>query len=182
MAYVYRHIRLDKNEPFYIGIGSDKNFYRAYEKERRNHIWKKIVAKTEYEIEILFDNIDRLEACKKEIEFINLYGKKCNNTGILCNLTGGGDGSIGIFTRKGVKLSNETKAKMSLARSNYYKNGGIKITSPRYGNNYKGKLTLDTYTGIYYQNIKQAANSIGVNSNKLEWKIRNQKEIRFYLV
>jgi hypothetical protein len=22
MAYVYRHIRLDKNEPFYIGIGS----------------------------------------------------------------------------------------------------------------------------------------------------------------
>jgi hypothetical protein len=23
MAYIYRHIRLDKNEPFYIGIGSD---------------------------------------------------------------------------------------------------------------------------------------------------------------
>jgi len=24
MAYVYRHIRLDKNEPFYIGIGSEE--------------------------------------------------------------------------------------------------------------------------------------------------------------
>ena len=29
MAYLYRHIRLDKNEPFYIGIGSDTNFKRA---------------------------------------------------------------------------------------------------------------------------------------------------------
>ena len=29
MAYVYRHIRLDKNEPFYIGIGSDANYSRS---------------------------------------------------------------------------------------------------------------------------------------------------------
>lgn len=28
MAYLYRHIRLDKNEPFYIGIGSDSNYNR----------------------------------------------------------------------------------------------------------------------------------------------------------
>ena len=28
MAVVYRHIRLDKNEPFYIGIGEKEN--RAY--------------------------------------------------------------------------------------------------------------------------------------------------------
>jgi hypothetical protein len=182
MAYVYRHIRLDKNEPFYIGIGSDKYHYRAYDKERRNHIWKKIVAKTEYEVEILFDNIERIEACKKEIEFINLYGKKYNNTGTLSNLTDGGDGSIGIRTRKGAKLTNVTKNKMSLARSNYYKNGGITTTTPRYGNNYKGKLTLDTYTGIYYENIKQAANSIGIKPSMLEWKIKNQKQRRFCLV
>jgi len=24
MAYLYRHIRLDNNEPFYIGIGNDQ--------------------------------------------------------------------------------------------------------------------------------------------------------------
>lgn len=31
MAYVYRHIRLDKNQPFYIGIGSDTDgrYHRA---------------------------------------------------------------------------------------------------------------------------------------------------------
>ena len=36
MAVVYRHIRLDKNEPFYIGIG--KNIKRAYEKSRKEEI------------------------------------------------------------------------------------------------------------------------------------------------
>lgn len=31
--YLYRHIRLDKNEPFYIGIGSEKfGFNRAISK------------------------------------------------------------------------------------------------------------------------------------------------------
>ena len=43
MAYVYRHIRVDKNEPFYIGIGKDDGyeFKRAYYKsiEKRNKIW-----------------------------------------------------------------------------------------------------------------------------------------------
>jgi hypothetical protein len=42
MAYVYRHIRLDKNEPFYIGIGKDdySSFKRAYHTgNKRNKIW-----------------------------------------------------------------------------------------------------------------------------------------------
>ena len=34
MAYVYRHIRLDKNEPFYIGISKDA--YRPFTKKGRN--------------------------------------------------------------------------------------------------------------------------------------------------
>ena len=52
MAYVYRHIRLDKNEPFYIGIGA--HLKRAYEKTKRNKFWYNVVAKTEYNVEILF--------------------------------------------------------------------------------------------------------------------------------
>ena len=42
MAYLYRHIREDKNEPFYIGIGSDSTYKRANQtkKERRNKIPK----------------------------------------------------------------------------------------------------------------------------------------------
>jgi hypothetical protein len=43
MAYLYRHIRLDKNVPFYVGIGkSDLNFNRAYSNKNRNTYWKNI--------------------------------------------------------------------------------------------------------------------------------------------
>jgi hypothetical protein len=40
MAYLYRHIRLDKNEPFYIGIGSDKQYKRAYNKIKLSKLGK----------------------------------------------------------------------------------------------------------------------------------------------
>lgn len=92
MAYVYRHIRLDKNVPFYIGIckRDDPSFKRAGSKTR-NNIWKKIVAKADYEVEILFSNVDVEFAKNKEIEFINLYGRICCGTGTLANIGGGGE-------------------------------------------------------------------------------------------
>ena len=37
MAYVYKHTRLDTNEIFYIGIGSDNSFNRAFSKKKRNN-------------------------------------------------------------------------------------------------------------------------------------------------
>jgi hypothetical protein len=92
MAVVYRHIRLDKNQPFYIGIGNEKS--RAYDKRSRTKQWKNI-AKNGYEVEILFEDIDYEEAKKKEIEFIALYGKKSEKSGTLVNLTSGGDGTLG---------------------------------------------------------------------------------------
>ena len=95
MAIVYRHIRVDKNEPFYIGIGKTEK--RAYDKNDRNKIWNNIINKTNYEIEILFDNITWEEACIKEQEFINLYGRIDKKSGTLCNLTNGGEGQNGII-------------------------------------------------------------------------------------
>jgi hypothetical protein len=92
MAYVYRHIRLDKNEPFYIGICKDDGFnYKRAKSKLRNNIWKRIVAKTDYEVEILFSNVDIEFAKKKEIEFISLYGRICCGNGILANISGGGE-------------------------------------------------------------------------------------------
>jgi len=92
MAYLYRHIRLDKNEPFYIGIGSDEKHERAYSHKHRNRHWRHIIALTSYEVEILLDGLTWEEACEKEIEFIALYGRADLNKGTLCNMTNGGDG------------------------------------------------------------------------------------------
>jgi hypothetical protein len=111
MAYLYRHIRLDKNEPFYIGIGTDKRYYRAFMTIKRNNIWYKITDKTDFKVEIVFDNLTWDEACNKEKEFIAIYGRKDSANGILCNLTDGGEGAIG---RKYI-TSEETKAKLSKA-------------------------------------------------------------------
>lgn len=134
MAYVYRHIRLDKNEPFYIGIGSDENYNRSKERYNRNGLWKIIATKSEIEVEILLDGLTYSEAQTKEKEFIALYGRKNNNTGILTNLTDGGEGTLGTViteetrkklsiahkgnkSRTGHKLSEETRLKMSMSRT-----------------------------------------------------------------
>lgn len=121
MAYLYRHIRLDKNEPFYIGISKRKN--RPFVDYGRNNIWKSIVSKTEYDVEILFDDITWDDACKKEKEFIKLYGRIYDG-GILANMTTGGDGAVGIKRSQkskdiisqlltGKPRSQETKDKIS---------------------------------------------------------------------
>jgi len=102
MAYLYRHIRLDKNEPFYIGIGSYPK--RAYSNRDRNKYWKNIVNNFGYEVDIVLDDLTWEEACKKEKEFISLYGR-FQFGGILCNMTDGGDGGFGVI------VSEETKEK-----------------------------------------------------------------------
>lgn len=123
--YLYRHIRLDRNEVFYVGIGTKAEQYRpyrrAYSKKGRNDIWSRIIAKTNYEVEILLES-DSLEFIKlKEKEFINLYGFRYaeNKKGTLCNLTFGGE--LNIFTdttrikmkKSKQNMSEETKRKMS---------------------------------------------------------------------
>ena len=114
--YLYRHIRLDKNEPFYIGIArktqrNHKSIYTEYKRaynegNRRNPIWQRIAEKTKYKVEILIecDNIELIK--KKEQEFITLYGRIDKGTGTLANLTDGGDGI------RNYKHTEETKKKI----------------------------------------------------------------------
>jgi hypothetical protein len=105
MACVYRHIRKDLDIPFYIGIGNSTK--RAYSKANRNIYWNNIINKTDYEVEILLDEIEYEYAKEKEIEFISLYKRKIDG-GILCNITLGGDGCLGLVH------TDEAKLKMSI--------------------------------------------------------------------
>ena len=109
---VYRHIRLDTNQIFYIGMGNEK---RAQSKHSRNAYWKNIVKSTEWFSEIILNDLTLKQAQEKEIEFINLYGRKNIGKGTLCNLTDGGTGGLGL------KHTDEAKNKMKGRRS-YNKN------------------------------------------------------------
>ncbi len=114
--YVYRHIRLDKNVPFYIGIGTytDKNKYnRAFSKYRRNKFWENVINISEYKVEIIFQSDDRDTICNKEKEFISLYGRK-ELGGTLTNLTDGGD------------FTNMSKSVIEKIRETNIKNGSYK--------------------------------------------------------
>jgi hypothetical protein len=106
MAYIYKHTRLDTQEVFYIGIGSDNTgkYKRAHIKSNRSIYWKKIVNKCGYEIAIILDNLTWEEACEKEKELIKLYGRKDLNEGSLINMTDGGEGQF--------NPSSETREKL----------------------------------------------------------------------
>jgi hypothetical protein len=191
MAYIYRHIRLDKNEPFYIGI-SNLNDYSRSTCIDRNDIWNKIVAKSDYEVEILLQDLTWQQACEKEKEFIKLYGRKNNNTGILANLTDGGEGVLGLVAwnkgipclehvknshskkmlgkipwNKGIKHSNFSKLKMSevkRSKNNIPWNKGMK----KVNGISNAKIVLDTQTGIYYESAKEASDILGIKHSTLK--------------
>ena len=166
---IYRHIRLDTNEVFYIGIGTVS---RSRSKFRRNRYWKNITNKTEYEVQILKTDLSWKEACELEIILIAYYGRKNNNTGILCNMTDGGEGSYGR------KQTDETKLKISLANSGRKSitKGRIKSIEHRLkiSNSKKGKKNLlnskkviDTSTGIIYNSIREVSGTFNINYSTL---------------
>jgi hypothetical protein len=118
---VYRHIRLDTNQVFYIGIGTEK---RPYSLNGRNTHWSKIVKKTDYRVDILFDDLTWEECCEKEKELISLYGRKDLGLGTLVNMTDGGEGNLGLIfseehkkkiseSQKGKTIPGEIRRKMS---------------------------------------------------------------------
>lgn len=119
MAYVYRHVRLDKNEPFYIGIGCGSNYYRANSMVQRSKHWKNIKNKTQIRVDIIQDDISWEKACEKEIEFIKLYGREDLGLGSLCNFTNGGEGAYGRIPSK------ETRNKIaeSVKKNSHWKDG-----------------------------------------------------------
>ena len=98
--YVYAFLREDRT-PYYIGKGAGN---RAWKKRRRNS-----PPADSSRIIILFENLTETEAFSEEIRLIQFYGRKDNGTGILRNLTDGGEGSSGY------KHTQESLDKMSEA-------------------------------------------------------------------
>lgn len=168
--------------PFYIGIGT--MVQRAYSKTHRNAHWLAIVDKTDYEVHILFDDIDYEFAKKKEIEFIELYKRKEDN-GTLCNITKGGDGVLGIRhtqesrrkigePNKGKTISEEHRKRIS----EFHKGKKLseehrkKISQAQKGKNIGKKASEETK-----QKMRQSAKR-GENNNASKLTISDILKIR----
>ena len=113
--YTYAFLREDRT-PYYIGKGKGNRAYRRRDKGIKP-------PKDKSKILILKQNLTEEESFRHEIYMIAVFGRKDLGTGILHNLTDGGDGASGyVFseeTRKKMRErtpSEETRKKMSEAR------------------------------------------------------------------
>ena len=146
-AFVYQLIdnRPDSSnygKPFYIGISSHNNkfvksfswkYHRPFThftqkslKQDKNFIKSGIIKKIldlglNPSVEIISENLTLKEALDLEKTLIRKYGKICDNSGILSNISDGGEGVIfttsEIIHRKSEKI-RETKQKQAEERKN----------------------------------------------------------------
>ena len=155
---VYRHITLDTNQVFYIGIGK---INRPNSKKNRNKFWHNVVNKHGYYSEIIKDNLNHQEACELEQLLILEYGRRDLNTGYLVNMTDGGDGLNNYkFDRNTVqKIREKNLGRKHSLQQNIEKSirqqgqGGIKV--------------IDTKTQIIYNSIVIASKELGISKSTL---------------
>lgn len=124
------------NVIFYVGKGTDKR----YKHHRKNYKMGKITSwflyckiksifdkGFDFKEKILINNLTEQEALEKELELINLYGKRAEGKGTLCNVQDGGHQPLSIEEIKkyyGIDFYNNMRKKQieSMKKTIYNKN------------------------------------------------------------
>ena len=129
--YVYEWIRLDTNEPFYVGKGKGDRWRSL----NRNKYFKRIFDKYSVAVNILHDNLEENVAYGLEVYYIWLYRDIIGYE--LCNITDGGEGNALIGESNPMYgknpwdyMSEDTKEKTKRKKSESMK-GKNKGKNPR---------------------------------------------------
>ena len=203
--YLYRHVRKDKNVPFYVGVGTkrkenyfcesiQREFERAYSTHRRSKFWQRIVNKTEYEVEIMLESTDYGFILEKEKEFVNLYGRRDLEKGPLCNLEDGGNQPLNRIITDEIR-ENMSKGQTGRIHTEKHKR---KIAKSQRKDHYLAKAVIkldpETLEELEeYESMSEAARSVGLKAtssitgvirrkgrNKtaggFKWKYKNKKD------
>ena len=123
--------------PFYVGKGSGDRVL-DHERNSRLHVGNKLkmniiknIKKSKEEVvkKIILKTNDEGVAFNKERELIKYYGRKDLNTGILCNLTSGGNGvNSASITSEWRKNQSEVKKAMWCDKGSVYNSKEYRLT------------------------------------------------------
>lgn len=177
--YIYLHITLDEDIPFYVGKGK---------KDRcKNHLdksewWNNIVNKHDYYIRILDVNLSEEEAFEKEKEYISFFGRRnLKEGGTLVNLTNGGEGVSGrIYSDEerefiSKKFKENPEMWTSGNRKNFFGKSLFGAENPNFGNTGESnplskkvvKISLNDEFIEIYSSTKEAGVSNSVTPSSI---------------
>lgn len=147
--YVYRHIDLINNIPFYIGMGTDTVQYqyaRSKKKTKRSNEWKNYVKSINYNyrIDILFESNCEDIIIQKEKEFISIYGRKDIGTGTLLNKDNG-KGKRQLSTKSFDSMISKQRCKKVIVYD--FEGNKLKVCNR--------SIEASEYTGVSYNSVKQ---------------------------
>ena len=127
MYYTYAYLRED-GTPYYIGKGKEN---RIYSKQR-----KVKPPKDKSRVIFLKQNLTEEEAFKHEIYMIYIFGRKDIGTGILVNMTDGGEGASGVVRslefKENLRKINKNKT-LSKEHKDKLRQANIGKNNPNYG-------------------------------------------------
>jgi len=103
--YTYAYLRED-GTPYYIGKGKGKRLFYKYGKNCKPPKDRSRIIK-------LKQNLTEEEAFKHEVYMIDVYGKKCDGTGILMNIADGGNAPPVLCGDNHPMKKEENKRKVS---------------------------------------------------------------------
>lgn len=149
---LYVHRKKTDNSVFYVGIG---NKYRPKAKDR-NNLWKKISDKYGYKVEVIMTGLSLEKAVLLEKELISYYGRKNNNTGVLANLTDGGEGQVGRV------VSEKTRTKIRESKVANGMKGGYNV--------------VDKSTGIKYHSLRNACIELGLKEGTVYPQLNGKRK------
>lgn len=190
--YIWKEQGIDGSSiPFYVGQGKHmygnyiKKYYRAYAFHKRSFAQDKAnkLAKlgTPHIVDILHDNLTKTEADYYEKLLISRLGRRNIGTGILCNLTDGGDFNpmeCPEIAKKQLEYmkSEENKNRASkhskkLWQDPIYRKSQLDMNKlEKVNNDRKIRIEID---GVEYPSIQEAALKNNINPGTLRKRMLN---------